>query len=154
MRALLLGLGLAALACAAHAQSTAAQVLPGMLVTVGCPPGYTVCYVPYSSANPLPIGGTGVTSTNNSGSIITGGTFQTLLAANAARKGCLIQNPTTATEPLYVSVAVATASASIAKSYSLAPGASFSCASGLAVITDNIAVTAATTAHAFVETDQ
>ncbi len=93
-------------------------------------------------------------SNNNSGSITTGGTFQTLLASNSSRKGCLIQNPTTASEPLYVSVGIATGSATLAKAFSLAPGASFRCANGGLVVTDNIAVTAPTTAHAFAEVDQ
>jgi hypothetical protein len=97
---------------------------------------------------------TGYSSTNGSSTITAGGVFQTLLAANSARKGCLIQNPTTATETLYVSVAVATGSATTAKSYSLAAGQAFSCSSGSIVVTDNIAIMATTTGHAFVETDQ
>lgn len=95
-----------------------------------------------------------VTSTNGSTTITTGNTFQTLLASNAARKGCLIQNPIAATETLFVSVGVATGSATTASSFGLSPGSAFSCAAGSNVITDNIAVTAATTAHAFVETNQ
>jgi hypothetical protein len=104
---------------------------------------------PATQAAPL-----GSASTNGSTTIATGGTFQTLLASNSARKGCLIQNPTTATEPLYVSVGIATGSATLAKAFSLAPGATFRCANGPIVATDNIAVTAPTTAHAFVELDQ
>jgi hypothetical protein len=42
----------------AQAQSTATPVLPGLLVSVGCPAGYTYCYVPYSNTNPLPVSGT------------------------------------------------------------------------------------------------
>lgn len=95
-----------------------------------------------------------VTSTNGSTTIATGNTFQTLLALNAARKGCFIQNPPDATENLYVSVAIATGSATKAKSVQLTPGSSFGCAAGGNVITDNIAVTAVTSAHAFVEIDQ
>lgn len=59
-------------ATVAHAQSTAQPVLPGMLVTTGCPPGYTSCYVPYSNTNPLPV--TGGTSTANQGTPNAGGT--------------------------------------------------------------------------------
>lgn len=36
------------------AQSTATPVTPGFLSTVGCPSGQTVCFIPYSSANPPP----------------------------------------------------------------------------------------------------
>ncbi len=94
------------------------------------------------------------TSTNGSTTVTLGGTFQTLLAASATRDGCVIQNPTTATEPLYVFVGI-TGSATTAAAYSLSPGATFNCANqnGM-VITDNIAVTATTTSHAFVETNQ
>ena len=95
-----------------------------------------------------------VTSTNGSTTVVTGNTFQTLLALNSARKGCLIQNPSDATETLYVSVGIATGSATKAKSFQLPAGSSFSCNSGGNVITDNIAVTATTSAHAFVEVDQ
>jgi hypothetical protein len=93
-----------------------------------------------------------VTSLNGSTTVATGGTFQTALAADPGRHGCLIQNPTTATEPLYVNVA--SASPSTANSFSLAPGSSFSCLSGGTVVTDKITVTAATTGHAFVMVSQ
>lgn len=39
----------------AYSQSTAQPVLPGILVTSGCPSGYLSCYVPYSGSNPLPV---------------------------------------------------------------------------------------------------
>ena len=44
----------------------------------------------------------GVTSTDDSGTITTGGSYQTIIAASGSRKGCSIQNPTTATEVLNV----------------------------------------------------
>ena len=93
-------------------------------------------------------------STNASGTITTGGAFQTLIAPNAAanRKGCLIQNPTTATEVLYVNVG--SASPSTANSFSLAAGASFSCNAAGVTVSDTISVEAATTSHAFVATYQ
>lgn len=43
----------------ALAQSSATPVLPGMLVTSGCPSGVTACWVPYSNSNPLPVTGGG-----------------------------------------------------------------------------------------------
>jgi len=42
-------------ASSAYAQSTAQPVTPGYLTTSGCPAGYTVCFVPYSNSNPLPV---------------------------------------------------------------------------------------------------
>ena len=82
------------------------------------------------------------TTTNASGTIATGGVFQSILASNAARVGCLVQNPTTATEPLYVFFGL-NASATTAKSISLAAGASVNCAvGGLGVATDNVSATA------------
>lgn len=96
---------------------------------------------------------TGAASNNNSTTITTGGAFQTLLASNASRKGCLIQNPPTATENLAVFVG-ATGSATTVHAFTLPPGGTFQCLSGPLVITDNIAVEAATPGHAFAETDQ
>lgn len=95
-----------------------------------------------------------VTSTNGSTTVVTGNTFQTILASNASRKGCLIQNPSDATETLYVNVKDAVGSATKPRSYQLPAGASFSCTYGGNVITDIINVTAVTSAHAFVESDQ
>ncbi len=92
------------------------------------------------------------TSTNGSTTIATGNTFQTILASNSSRKGCLIQNPVDATEVLYVSVGIALATPPTkAKSFQLAQGGVFNCRSGDMVITDEIDVTAVTSAHAFVE---
>jgi len=89
-----------------------------------------------------------VSSANLSSTIATGGTFQSLAAASISRNGCLIQNPTTATEPLYVNVG--SASPSTANSFSLAAGASFNCSVAGVVITDALQVEAATTGHAFI----
>ena len=77
-----------------------------------------------------------------------------LIAPNASanRKGCLIQNPTTASEVLYVNVG--SASPSTANSFSLAAGATFSCNAAGVTVSDTISVEAATTSHAFVATYQ
>lgn len=93
------------------------------------------------------------TSTNGSTTVTTGGTFQSVLASNASRKGCLIQNPAAATESLFVFFG-ANASATTANSFSLAAGAAISCNAGGYVLTDNVSVTGATTAHAFVVNSQ
>lgn len=109
-----------------------------------------------SSANPLPVAAAplGAASTNGSTTITTGNTFQTLLASNAGRKNCLVQNPADATETLYVNVSDAVGSATKARSYQVAPGGTFACAGSGTVTTSIINVTAATSGHAFVETDQ
>lgn len=97
----------------------------------------------------VPGGSSGSTSTDISGTVTLGGTYQTALAANTARKGCLIQNPTTATEILSVKVGT------MATAYSLPIGATFSCASaGGLIVTDAITLTAATTSHAFAGVSQ
>ncbi len=95
-----------------------------------------------------------VTSTSGSSTVTTGGTFQSALASNANRKGCLIQNPATATENLLVFFG-ATGSATTATSFSLPAGAAISCATGAGfVLTDNVAVTGATTGHAYILVSQ
>ncbi len=96
----------------------------------------------------------GVTSTSGSSTVTTGGTFQSALASNANRKGCLIQNPATATENLFVFFG-ATGSATTATSFSLPAGAAMSCATGAGfVLTDNVAITGATTGHAYILVSQ
>ena len=85
-----------------------------------------------------------VTDTDKGGTVTLGNTYQTAIASNSSRKGCLIQNPTTATEVLNVEVGTST------HPYTLAPGMTFACmVGGGRVITQDIKVTAATTSHAF-----
>lgn len=54
---LLAGVAFALLPFAVQAQSTATPVLPGLLTNVGCHPGETYCWAPYSNTNPLSITG-------------------------------------------------------------------------------------------------
>jgi hypothetical protein len=104
---------------------------------------------PVDTTHPLPVTVTptalsGATSTDASGTVTLGGTYQTVVAASSTRKGCLIQNPSTATEVLSIKVGT------MAAPFTVAAGGSFSCAaSGGLVVTDAITLTAATTAHAF-----
>lgn len=95
----------------------------------------------------------GRTSMNSSGTVATANTFQTVLAANTGRGGCLIQNPTTAIEVLYVNFG-AVGSATTGNSFTLAAGAGISCSSGGIVLTDAVNVTAGTAGHAFVALQQ
>jgi hypothetical protein len=80
--------------------------------------------------------------------VTTGGTFQTVFASNTSRTNCFIENPTSATEPLYVHWT--TASPTTSNSASLGPGASFTCAGANTVVTGSIQITATTTGHVFV----
>ena len=103
--------------------------------------------VAVTAAKPLPVTvslPSAAASTDASGTVTTAGAYQTVFAANASRKGCLIQNPTTAVEILEVKVGA------MASPFTLPIGQTFSCTNpGGLVITDAITVTAATTAHAF-----
>lgn len=82
-------------------------------------------------------------STDASGTVTTGGTYQQIIASNTTRKGCMVQNPTTATEVLNVRVGATTV-------FGLTAGSIFNCATPAGVvITDAIFVTSATAAHAF-----
>ena len=103
-----------------------------------------------SSASPVTVTPQGVTSTDAGALTITlGGTYQTVFAANASRKSCLIQNPVTATEVLSIKLG---AQASV---YQVPAGATFSCANvDGTVVQDAILMTAATTAHAFAAVTQ
>jgi len=145
-------------------------LLAGSLVCAPQHAAAQVVVVPSCSGNSPPLG-SGTLLTDNTGSLCTnatlsggsqiaapssdisgtvtlGGTYQTVLASNSSRKGCLIQNPTTATEVLSVKVGT------MAQPYTLAAGAAFSCNNGPVVVTDTITLTAATTSHAFAGTAQ
>lgn len=84
-----------------------------------------------------------------SGTIATGGTFQTLITQAQSRSGCLLQN--TSTRTLYVYLG-ALAAATTANSLQLTPGQTFSCANagGTIVVNDTINVTTTTTSDTFV----
>lgn len=90
-----------------------------------------------------------VPTTNISGTVTTGGAFQSISASSTTRHGCFIQNPITATETLFVFFG-ANASATTSNSVGVAPGAAVTCATGAGqVLSDNISVSAATASHAF-----
>lgn len=96
----------------------------------------------------LPAGGATVvvpmitdTSTDISGAVILGGTYQTVAAANPTRKNCTIQNPTTASEVLNVKLGT------MAQPFTLLAGGVFKSLSGNLSSTDAITVTATTNGH-------
>lgn len=117
----------------------------GLPCIVGSAP---TCAMSVTGAGGGAAGPLGSTSTDRSGTVTLGGTYQTTLTANASRVGCLYQNPTTATEILKIKVGT------MASPFEIAAGGSFSCGQGSMVVTDAITVTAATTAHAFIGVSQ
>jgi hypothetical protein len=107
-----------------------------------------------SLATPAPTYPNGYTSTDGSGSLTAGTTasFTTILASSSTRHDCTIQNPSTATEVIYIHST--TASPTTANSFTLTPGSTFKCAGGGIVITDAISASAATNPHPYVLVSQ
>lgn len=92
-----------------------------------------------------------VTSTDVGGTITTGGSFQSAIAAASdphnPRSGCRIFNPPTATENLAVYFG---ASPTLSHAVALRPGWAVGCSTGSGkTLGDQVWVEAATTAHAF-----
>lgn len=83
-------------------------------------------------------------STSAAGAVTTANTFQSVLASNFSRKGCLVVN--TGTTTLLVAFGNAP---TIGTAIPLAVGASVSCNSGIVVLTDQISVTSSTAGTAF-----
>lgn len=147
---------LAALAAASAFAQTSSQIYvgngntgTGAIITAPVGTCATCVSIPTSAGASSPLA-----STNISGTVTTGGTFQQVLAQNSSRKGCLIENPTTATEALYI-YASASGTASTTNAFSISPGSAFSCSSaGGTVIGDAVQVSATTTGHVFVGNSQ
>lgn len=83
---------------------------------------------------------------NRSGTITVGGTRQPLAAARSNRKYLFVQNPSTATESLYVDI---NANAAVGTAIELLPGASLELTYPVVPVS-RVDVLAATTGHAFV----
>jgi hypothetical protein len=92
-------------------------------------------------------------TTNVSGSIAVSDVFQILFTANSSRNSIIIQNPSDATEPIYVYVGSAYTSATVADSYRLDPGKDY-VRQGPVVPSDIVAVMAVTVAHPFYAEEQ
>ena len=88
-----------------------------------------------------------VQSHEQAGTITTGGSFQQVMGSNLGRHGCLIQN--TSTHTLYVYMGLV-ASATTAKSFQVAAGATYDCSRNGAVLTSPVAVSTSTTSDTFV----
>lgn len=107
------------------------------------------------SGTPQPVTPVVSAPTDRSGAITTGGTSQTLAAANASRKCLLIQNPITAAEQniataesLYINNNAVAATVAGAGNYAvLPPGASTTFCPSLIVDQTAATVNATTTAH-------
>lgn len=123
------------------------QIAPGsaLLVPTGPQTNGQPVMGPPTLVNPLPttcvncISATGVipaASNPTSLTVSVTNTFQQLLAANSARKGCVFQNQSTHTE--YFSISV---SPTLVNSLQVLPGAYFMCGNSNVVITDAIQVT-------------
>ena len=89
------------------------------------------------------------TLTDRSGTVTTGGTSQQIAAANSSRKFLLIENPSNATEVLYVNFTTA-ASTTAKNSIELNAGGSIQLNAGTYITTEAVNVTAVTTSHAFI----
>lgn len=93
---------------------------------------------------------TGYPSTDLSGTVTAGTTYQTVQAATAGRHGCLIQNTSTHAETVRVNSTVLYSLAPASGTGDgFAPGGSFNCQYGGLVITDKIEITSPTTGAAF-----
>lgn len=101
-----------------------------------------------NGCNSLSGGPTGASSSDISGTIASGGSYQTAAAANSNRKNCTLENPTTATEPLFIKFGT------MAQPYSLNAGQAISALNGVVVATDAITVSATTTNHSYSGTCQ
>jgi hypothetical protein len=129
-----------------NASGSAMTIKPASTAPAGTDPAAVVSLSPNSS--PSVTAPLGVTSTDFSGTITAGGSYQPIIAASGSRKGCLIQNPSTATEVLNVKFGT------MASPFTLQPSQSISCLAGDVVLQDAITATAATNGHAFAATAQ
>lgn len=128
-----------------NASGAAVTIKPASTAPVATDPALVVAISPNSAATTTPLG---VTSTDASGTIGTGGSYQTIIAASGSRKGCLIQNPTTATEVLNIKFGT------MANPLTLLPGMSIGCSQGSLVLQDAVTGMAPTSGHAFAATAQ
>lgn len=103
-----------------------------------------------SSTNPL-FAGQSTATTTMATAAPTAATFSALLASNASRKACLIQNTGTTTGYVYFG---ATGSATTGNSFVLSPNQAISCTNNNVTLTDNVAGTCASSTCAFVISSQ
>lgn len=114
-----------------------------------------------TSTNPLPITGTitpgpaSVSATARGSAIVTGGTAQTLVAANTSRKAIVIENPCSSTtqgiataESIFINFTSAASVSSSANAAEIAPCSQYALGLNGGVVTPElISIIAATTGH-------
>ena len=125
--------------------STIDPTAVGSIALINVPMAYTENGPISVTANISTI--TTVTAFDVSGFIAAGGTSQALLAANANRKGFIVQNPPNEIEPLYINF---TDAANFNTSIAILPGESFPPNGSPYVSREAININAATTNHPFV----
>ena len=96
--------------------------------------GQAGCTMPAAVAT-----GAAVIGTDASGTVATAGVYQTLQAANTARRGCLVQNTDTVVETIRFGTTV----------YTLQAGQTINCTSGVMVNGDAVSITSATAGAKF-----
>lgn len=106
--------------------------------------GISVGGTAVSSSNPLPVQNVSASPVDRSSTITTGGTAQTVMAANTSRKGYFFQN--ISTETMWGSF-LGNAAADTAGSFEIAPKAVIS--SGSVCETNALSVVSATTGRKF-----
>ena len=89
----------------------------------------------------------GLTSTNASGTVTTGSTFQKVFGANSHRAGCTIQNNSTNT--MYVTEGLGVSASTTGNAVHLAAGAAYNCQVGGMVLTGEIDLTTVSAGDAF-----
>lgn len=95
--------------------------------------------------NGVSIANAATTSTFATVTVATGGSYTDALTANSARRGCIIQNPVAATEPIKLFIGTTGSSHTVALDISI--GGSYSCGFTGGITTENLDVSAATTGH-------
>lgn len=112
------------------------QVLHGLFS--GAPVALSVDASGNANVNVVSTVASTATSTPAGVTITTAGTFQSVLASNSSRKGCLIQNTSKDVEYVFLG---ANGSATTAGSIQVQPGQRFGCREAGPTATDNISMT-------------
>lgn len=89
----------------------------------------------------------GLVSTNSSGTITAGSTFQKVFGANTNRAGCTIQNKSTNT--MYVTEGLGVANSTTGNAMTISPGALYNCQLGGIVLVGEIDLMSVSAGDAF-----
>jgi hypothetical protein len=130
-----------------HARKTDKSIDIGPIRLCGAILTTAACLLSTQSAAQQSFPWTTALVTQTAGTVTLGGTFQTALAANGNRKGCLVQNTSSRTLLVYVGTL---GDATTLNAAQVAPGGVFACGSGPIVATQAVNVTTTTTSDPFV----